>query len=194
MHLLLHLQGPFRLNPIYTCPLAFHHPQVAKKLRKQNRGKGLSHHPTPPSCATTLLLSGISTLRLRSALSSGLITFSSFFPSPSAFLAIPASAPVAPALEPCFAGAAAFPVKLNFGLGVLSVAANGVDASALDDPAGPFRWRTVLGGGKLCFRSIVSTVRWKRRKSACARRRVEGRSMVDERSLTEASSQPISAH
>ena len=38
--------------------------------------------------------------------------------------------------------------------------------------------------GKLSFLSIVSTVRWKRRKSASARMRVEGRSMVLESSLT----------
>lgn len=46
-----------------------------------------------------------------------------------------------------------------------------------------FRCRT-LGAGKLFFLSMASTVRWKRRKRAWARRRVEGRSMVFDNSLT----------
>ena len=45
------------------------------------------------------------------------------------------------------------------------------------------RWRTV-GVGKLFRLSTASTVRWKRRKRAWARRRVEGRSIVFESSLT----------
>jgi hypothetical protein len=40
------------------------------------------------------------------------------------------------------------------------------------------------GRGKLFLLSIASTVRWKRRKRASARTRVEGRSIVDESSLT----------
>jgi hypothetical protein len=44
------------------------------------------------------------------------------------------------------------------------------------------RW--VGGRGKLSLLSIVSTVRWKRRKRDSARTRVEGRSIVPESSLT----------
>ena len=58
-------------------------------------------------------------------------------------------------------------------------------AMSLSEGVGPagFRCRT-LGVGKLFFLSMASTVRWKRRKRAWARRRVEGRSMVLESSLT----------
>ena len=41
-----------------------------------------------------------------------------------------------------------------------------------------------LGAGKLDFLSIASTVRWKRRKRASARMRVDSRSIVVESSLT----------
>ena len=41
-----------------------------------------------------------------------------------------------------------------------------------------------MGAGKLSFLSIASTVRWNRRKRACARSKVEGRSIVFASSLT----------
>lgn len=47
----------------------------------------------------------------------------------------------------------------------------------------PMRWRS-LGVGKLDFLSMASTVRWKRRKRASARMRVDSRSIVVESSLT----------
>ena len=50
----------------------------------------------------------------------------------------------------------------------------------------------IVGLGKLCFLSTASTVRWKRRNKDCARRRVEGRSMVLESSLTVKLSQNVS--
>ena len=46
------------------------------------------------------------------------------------------------------------------------------------------RCRTLDGAGKLCLRSMASTVLWNRRKRCWARRRVEGRSMELESSLT----------
>ncbi len=51
-----------------------------------------------------------------------------------------------------------------------------------DDVDGPFLARA--GAGKLCFLSMASTRRWKRRNSASARMRVDSRSIVFESSFT----------
>ena len=122
------------------------------------------HVPTPPPCSLTPLLSSTSTFLLRSCLSSGLMTFSLAFLFPSS----PSSTtPLLPGrLRPSTADVAPeFRVLGEEGL------------------SAGLRWRMV-GVGKLFRLSTASTVRWKRRKRAWARRRVEGRSIVLESSLT----------
>lgn len=119
----------------------------------------------PPCSFSTTIISLLS-----SALSSGLTIFSatsssSSFTPPSAF---------------------ALPFAL-FGVGSLAC----VPVERAPSACGPelpswvigLRWR-IEGAGKLRFLSMASTVRWKRRKRAWARRRVEGRSIVLESSLT----------
>lgn len=127
-------------------------------LKRENPGHCSLAQPIPPPCSTTVCLSSFSTFRLSRLRSSGLMTFSSAAADASASGTV-ASLPVVAAFLP------------------FAVAAFGGASGA------GFRWRT-LGAGKLCLRSMASTVRWKRRKSFCARRRVEGRSMVLESSLT----------
>ena len=92
------------------------------------------------------------------------MTFSLAFPFPSSSPSIPALLPGR--LRPSTAEVA--PELLGFGEDGLSAG---------------LRWRTV-GVGKLLRLSTASTVRWKRRKRVWARRRVEGRSIVFESSLT----------
>lgn len=107
-------------------------------------------------------MSSTSTFLLRSCLSSGLMTFSLIFPfssSPPALL---------------------LPGRLRLSTDDVTPESLGLGEDSLS--AG-LRWRTV-GVGKLFRLSTASTVRSKRRKRAWARRRVEGRSIVFESSLT----------
>ncbi len=112
---------------------------------------------------------------LSSALSSGLTIFSAP-PSSSAAAFIPSSAFVLPFALP-------FPGAELPAVCVLVERAPGGCGPELASWAIDLRWR-MEGAGKLRFLSMASTVRWKRRKRAWARRRVEGRSMVFESSLT----------
>ena len=57
------------------------------------------------------------------------------------------------------------------------------DVEGYNDVAAVFRCLS-FGAGKLDFLSMASTVRWKRRKRASARTRVDSRSIVVESSLT----------
>lgn len=119
----------------------------------------MTQFPTPPPCSATSFLSSTSTFRLSRALNSGLIIFS-FLASASPALLPGRLLPSAPIVAPELLGLSG-DLPLSAGL----------------------RCRTV-GLGKLLRLSTASTVRWKRRNSACARRRVEGRSIVLESSLT----------
>ena len=122
------------------------------------------HVPTPPPCSLTPFLSSTSTFLLKSWRSSGLMTFSLAFCLPASPSSIP---PLLPGrLRPSTADVAPE---------VLELGEEGLSAG--------LRWRTV-GVGKLFRLSTASTVRWKRRKRVWARRRVEGRSIVFESSLT----------
>lgn len=118
------------------------------------------HVPTPPPCSATSFLSSTSTFLLSSCLNSGLITFS--------FALTGSTSPLLGRPRP------SAPVALPFEL--LGREEDGLSV-------GFFRCRTGAAG-KLFLLSIASTVRWKRRKRAWARRRMELRSIVFESSLT----------
>lgn len=124
------------------------------------------HNPqrTPPPCSTTVLLSSFSTFLCNRLLSSGLMTFVS-----TSSLSDISLAEVA---------ATGFPLVVDGALPLVVVL--GRSSEVVVD----FRCRTLDGAGKLCLRSMASTVLWNRRKRYWARRRVEGRSMEFESSLT----------
>lgn len=108
-------------------------------------------------------LSNTTTFRLSSWRSSGLMTLSSSADGLTALLPLP------------LAAAASEPDALPS-----APSADGPDVMDL-------RCLAAGAAGKLCFLSMASTVRWKRRKRDSARMRVEGRSMVLDSSLTERS-------
>lgn len=149
----------------------------------------LSKHPVPvlimSQCAAVSaiqavpdsVLSSTDTVRLKSALSSGLTICSLVGPS--------SDCEATPGLEFCAAAAAPL-FCADCGCLPFLVAESDTVCDA-DDSGGASTAIVVLalaGEGNMCFLSIASTVRWKRMKSASARMRVESRSIVFASSLT----------
>jgi hypothetical protein len=105
--------------------------------------------------------------------------------------ALPGLAPLLPGLEPEFTlPALTASIALVFALPLPAALSPEVDGAA--DRLRTGRCRN-FGAGKLDFLSIASTVRWKRRKRASARMRVDSKSIVVESSFTVSQHQYIVA-
>ena len=144
-------------NPTRPTNLPTHVIQSSKPVQ-------IAQFPTPPPCSATSCLSSLSTFRLNSLRSSGLITRSSVFSSDS---------------RRVLGFAARF--------GHCGGGSDPVDEDAPCDgesSAAVLRRRSCFGSGKFDFLSTASTVRWKRRNNISARMRVELRSIVFESSFT----------
>lgn len=169
--------------------------RTKKKLKGYARKLEFSIQPglSPPISTAVSLFQTIGFL-LNRALSSGLTIFSFICcvvsrsrSVPSLALALPAALLLPRTALPLLLPAASAPVaevteRLFWSSDTSPPPAAGLSVA--------LRCRTV-GVGKLCFLSMASTVRWKRRKRACARRSVEGRSILLESSLTVAFTESV---
>ena len=200
-------QLPLCLNALVHPERQFmYHPNHPADVTKSTQYIYFFKLDKPSPSFLTTFLGRTSTFLLSKPLNAGLITFGlcssssalfppSFFPFPL-ILGLPLTAGAAeeravPSPGPSIEGPLFVPLALT--LSTPEVFAEGevgeLERNACVPPSEAFCVAAVFrclsfGAGKLDFLSMASTVRWKRRKRASARTRVDSRSIVVESSLT----------